>query len=107
MLDLGYNIGMEINIVFTEKGPSEVKIDGVEYSIHGVVDNTPVGKTWIAKYLGVTLRALYQKPWFFPDFGEGFKTSKKPYTASQMKEWLSIPLQKRKDMYKQYLNKEG
>ena len=100
-----YTIYMEVYIRFNGEKPSEIAIDGKAYDVGMEKDDTMVGKAWIAKYLGVSVRALYQKPWFFPDFGESIKGTRcKPYTASEIKEWLAIPLQVRKRMYKEYLN---
>lgn len=85
----------------------KIVLDGKVYELVNKPEEEKVGRQFVAECLGCTVNNTYQRPWLLPDFGEALKTDKRPYNKTDVREWLAIPLPKRKELYKEYLQHEG
>lgn len=77
-------------------------IGGIEYHKKQEPESNEdelVGRLWIADYIGCSRSNLSTHPWHLPDWGE--KKGRK-FKKSEAIEFLSIPNNKRKQMYKEY-----
>ncbi len=105
-----------MNIEITEK---VVHVDGKTYVLKPDYDKEPCGRTEIAEMLGyrfsdgtINENNLYKSNpsavYAFPNFEmEKAARGAKPWTRSEVKAWLSIPLWERKKMYRESLDNES
>ena len=86
---------------------NSIELSGVRFRLVPM-DDTKVGAQYVADRLGVTRSALNKAPWHLPDFGEKLKHTKgaKPYTVSEIDEWLEKPANIRKELYMQWRKNE-
>lgn len=99
-----------------EINDKNVVIDGKTYVYKPDAEKEPCGRFEIAEMLGyrfsdgsVNMNNLYKSNpsavYAFPNFEiEKAANGAKPWTRSEVKAWLSIPLWERKKMYKETLN---
>lgn len=68
-----------------------------------------LGRQDIMEYLECSNVTLFRKPWVFPDFGVAVKGKRgiKPYKRRDVLDWLAVPENKRKKLYKEYKEKEN
>lgn len=90
---------MEIKI-----GNDKVMIDGREFIAKDSLPSVKVGREWVGSYLGITKNATYKTPWNFPDWGKALETERLPYEEEDIKKFLAIPANKRKEKYQEYLS---
>lgn len=59
----------------------------------------------IARITGYSSKTIRQsKPWLMPNFGEGqHGNRKKKWTMEEFLEWDAIPVEKREEMFRQYM----
>lgn len=82
----------------------ELNIDGKDFVLVPKEEymGNRVGRKEIMDYLEVSNAYMTRHPWVYPDFGAAVqgKRGTKPYLWSDVKDWLALPENRRKKIYK-------